>query len=84
MNSARADSGLNKIQVRHLDKVGVLSHCFQVFASFEWNVQELENIVFAQRQACVANVIFEGDASKAPQVKEELAKNADILSVSFQ
>lgn len=59
------DAQLSKIQVRHLDKVGVLAHCFQVFAASGWNVQELENIVFKQRQACVANVLFEGDSAKA-------------------
>ena len=78
------DTALSKIQVRHLDKVGVLAHCFQVFASAGWNVQELENIVFKQREACVANVLFEGDASKAESVKQQLLENPDILSVAFQ
>lgn len=33
VNSASiTDTSMNKIQVRHLDKVGVLSYCFQVFA----------------------------------------------------
>ena len=53
-----------------MDKVGVLAHCFQVFATAGWNVQELENIVFKQRQACVANVLFEGDGNKAQEVRE--------------
>lgn len=70
VNSASiTDTAMNKIQVRHLDKVGVLSHCFQVFAWAGWNVQELENIVFKERKACVANVLFEGDATKAESVK---------------
>ena len=43
------DTALSKIQVRHLDKIGVLAHCFQVFAGVDWNVQELENIVFKER-----------------------------------
>lgn len=70
--------------MRHLDKVGVLAHCFQVFAGVGWNVQELENIVFKQRQACVANVLFDGDAARAQEVREQLLANADILSVSIQ
>ena len=85
VNSALVtDTPLNKVQVRHLDKVGVLAHCFQVFASCEWNVQELENIVFKQRQACVANVLFTGDAARADEVREQLLANQDVLSVSFQ
>ena len=69
--------------MRHLDRVGVLAHCFQVFAGADWNVQELENIVFKQRQACVANVLFEGDAARADEVKAQLLANENILSVSF-
>lgn len=39
VNAARpGDSPMNKIQIRHLDKVGVLAHCFQVFANVGWNV----------------------------------------------
>ena len=52
VNSASSvDTALGKIQVRHLDKVGVLAFCFQVFAGVDWNVQELESVVFKERQA---------------------------------
>ena len=61
--------------MRHLDRVGVLSNCFQVFADAGWSVQELENIVFKQRQACVANVYFEGDSTRAEEVKAKLLGN---------
>jgi len=44
------------MSVRHLDKVGVLAHLFHAFAQEGWNVQELENIVFKDRNACVANI----------------------------
>jgi D-3-phosphoglycerate dehydrogenase len=47
---------LHKISIRHFDKVGVLAHAFQIFAKNDWNVQELENIVFKERNACVANI----------------------------
>lgn len=71
VNAAQVnDTPMNKIQVRHLDKVGVLAHCFQVFATAGWNVQELENIVFKQRQACVANILYDGDNNKAQEVRE--------------
>ena len=49
--------------IRHYDKVGVLAQVFAVFARFEWNVQELENIVFKGREACVVNIKFTGDIS---------------------
>ena len=50
VNSASSvDAAMGKIQVRHLDKVGVLAFCFQVFAGVDWNVQELESVVFKER-----------------------------------
>ena len=85
VNAASTDDAvMGKVQVRHLDKVGVLAHCFQAFAQAGWNVQELENIVFKQREACVANIMFEGDAAKAQEVEGLLLSNPDILSVNFQ
>ena len=56
-------SKLHKMVIRHYDRVGVLAHSFSIFAKFEWNVQELENIVFKGREACVVNVKFTGDIS---------------------
>ena len=81
--NAAASATMNKCQVRHLDKVGVLAHCFQIFAGASWNVQELENIVFKDRAACVANVTFTGDLAQAAAVKEQLLAHADILSASI-
>lgn len=49
------------MSIRHLDKVGILAHTFQIFAKHSWNVQELENIVFNERNACVVNIRFSGD-----------------------
>lgn len=59
---------LNKMSIRHYDKVGVLAHVFNVFAQHQWNVQELENIVFKEREACVANIRFTGDLEKIEEV----------------
>jgi len=61
VNRAKKDSSLHKMSVRHLDKVGVLLHVMTVFAEHNLNIQELQNIVFAEREACVANILFSGD-----------------------
>ena len=74
---------MNKVQVRHLDKVGVLAAVFACFAENGWNIQELENIVFKEREACVANILFTGDKAKGEGVKKALEQNADILSVNI-
>ena len=50
-----------KVSVRHLDKEGVLAFCFSTFYKFGWNVCELENVVFEQREACATNIIFKGE-----------------------
>ena len=49
--ASSVDTALSQVFVRHLDKVGVLAHCFQVFASVGWNVQELDGSVFKEREA---------------------------------
>lgn len=64
VNRELNQGGLHKMSIRHLDRVGVLAHVFQVFAAAEFNVQELENIVFKDRLACMANIKFTGDWNK--------------------
>lgn len=71
------------MSIRHFDKVGVLAHTFQVFATHQWNVQELENIVFKDRNACVVNIKFTGDISNIEQAIEEIRKNENILDISI-
>jgi len=60
------------MSIRHLDKVGVLAHSFQVFAQHNLNVQEVENIVFKDRLACVANIKFIGELTSIEQALNEI------------
>lgn len=83
VNRAATDKDLTKLSVRHLDKVGALAHCFSVFAKHDWNVQELENIVFKERQAAVVNLVFAGECSNKEELIKELNANPDILDVQF-
>jgi len=55
-----------------------------VFAKHGWNVQELENIVFKDRNACVANIRFIGETSAehVEKIIVELRVNENILDVS--
>ena len=61
VNRSKVDPSLHKVSVRHLDKVGVLLHVLTVFKEYNLSIQEMQNIVFAGREACVANITFEGD-----------------------
>lgn len=76
-------SNLHKMSIRHFDKVGVLAHTFQVFANFEWNVQELENIVFKERAACVANIRFTGDLAKLEEAIVAIKKNENVIDITL-
>lgn len=83
VNRAKADKNLHKISVRHYDKVGVLVHVFTVMANHNLNIQELQNIVFAEREACVANIMFSGDFSNAENIVKEIKSHENILDVSL-
>ena len=74
---------LSKMTIRHFDKVGVLAHVFAVFARFNWNVQELENIVFKGREACVVNIKFTGDLSHIDEAIAEIKKNENVVDIAI-
>mmetsp|Transcript_10087 Transcript_10087/g.10034 ORF Transcript_10087/g.10034 Transcript_10087/m.10034 type:complete len:180 (+) Transcript_10087:729-1268(+) len=73
-------SCLRKVSVRHWDRVGVLAHVFHVLSLHNFNVQELENVVFKEREACVANIRFTGDGD-LDKLAEEMKKNENVLDV---
>mmetsp|Transcript_15066 Transcript_15066/g.10940 ORF Transcript_15066/g.10940 Transcript_15066/m.10940 type:complete len:336 (+) Transcript_15066:249-1256(+) len=80
VNKETDSSKLKKISVRHYDRVGVLAHVFLVMSQFNFNVQELENVVFKEREACVANIQFSGEGDMQKLV-EEINKNENVLDV---
>jgi len=82
VNKEQDGSKLSKMTIRHFDKVGVLAHVFTVFARLQWNVQELENIVFKGREACVVNIKFSGDTANLDEAVAEIKKNENVIDVS--
>jgi D-3-phosphoglycerate dehydrogenase len=83
VNKEREDSQLHKISIRHFDRVGVLAHVFKVLAEHQWNVQELENIVFKQREACVANIKFSGDISNLEKAIADIKLNENVIDITI-
>lgn len=71
------------MSIRHYDKVGVLAHTFKVFAKYEWNVQELENIVFKEREACVCLIRFTGDIAHTEEAVREIRENENVLDIQY-
>ena len=53
------------LTVRHLDRVGVLAGVLAEVREAGWNVQEMENLVFAGAEAACARIRFDGTPSDA-------------------
>ena len=85
VNRAKLDKSLKKMCIRHKDKVGVLAKVFEVLAANEINIQELQNIVFAEREACVANLMVScKEETNIAEVAEQVkASCADVLDVTY-
>lgn len=83
VNRAKQDKNLHKVSVRHLDKVGVLLHVMTVFKEYNLSIQEMQNIVFAEREACVANISFAGDFSLKDEILAKCKTHEYILDVSL-
>jgi D-3-phosphoglycerate dehydrogenase len=80
INLARKTPATHVLVVRHRDKPGVLAHVFDRLREAGINVQETENIIFADAEAAVARVSIEGVPS-ADVVAAVKAGNVDVLDV---
>jgi D-3-phosphoglycerate dehydrogenase len=80
INLARKTPATHVLVVRHRDKPGVLAHVFDRLREAGINVQETENIIFADAEAAVARVSIEGVPS-ADVVAAIKAGNPDVLDV---
>lgn len=69
------------LTVRHLDKVGVLAAVLDEVRKAEWNVQEMENLIFSGAKAACARIRFDGEPSEA--VVDQIQAHEDVLAVSL-
>jgi D-3-phosphoglycerate dehydrogenase len=60
VNLAEHSPATHLLTVRHLDRVGVLAAVLAVVREAGWNVQEMENLVFAGAEAACARIRFDG------------------------
>ncbi len=81
VNIAEKTPATHQLTVRHLDKVGVLASVLEEVRLAEWNVQEMENLVFAGAHAACASIRFAGTVEK--DVVERIQANSDVLAVSL-
>ncbi len=69
------------LTVRHLDKIGVLAAVLDEVRKAGWNVQEMENLIFAGARAACARIRFDGEPSR--QVVDTIMDHPDVLAVTL-
>ncbi len=65
VNLADQTPATHLLTVRHLDRVGVLAGVLGEMREAGWNVQEMENLVFAGAGAACARIRFDGQPDEA-------------------
>ena len=65
VNLADQTPATHLLTVRHLDRVGVLAGVLGEMREAGWNVQEMENLVFAGAEAACARIRFDGHPDDA-------------------
>ena len=68
------------LTVRHLDRVGVLAAVLDLVRKANWNVQEMENLVFAGAKAACAYIRFDGVWN--PGIVRRIEDHPDVLAAS--
>ena len=81
VNLATKTPATHQLTVRHLDKVGVLARVFNEISVANWNVHEMENVVFEEARAACAYIRFDGFQDNS--VVDRIASQPDILAVSL-
>lgn len=80
VNLAEHSPATHLLTVRHLDKVGVLAAVLDEVRKADWNVQEMENLIFEGARAACARIRFDGSAKQ--DVVDRIAAHPDVLAAS--
>jgi D-3-phosphoglycerate dehydrogenase len=80
INLARKTPATHVLVVRQKDRPGVLAHVFDLLRGAGLNVEETENIIFADAEAAIARVNVDGEPS-ADVIARIKAGNPDVLDV---
>ncbi|MBO6576260.1 MAG: NAD(P)-binding domain-containing protein [Rhodothermales bacterium] len=81
VNMAQRSDATHQLTVRHLDQVGVLASVLDQMRYADWNVQEMENLLFQGGEAACAHIRFHGKPN--PEVLERIARHPDVLAISI-
>lgn len=80
VNLARKTPATHALVVRHRDRPGVLAHVFDLLREAGLNVEETENVIFAEAEAAVARLNIDGEPA-ADVIARIKAGNRDVLDV---
>lgn len=80
VNIADQTPATHQITVRHLDKVGVLARVLNEMSKAGWNIQEMENLVFAGAVAACARIRFDGHPDAG--AIDAISKLDDVLAAT--
>ena len=81
VNLAAPSEGAHQLTVRHRDEVGVLAGVLDEARKAGWNIQEMENLIFAGGEAAVAHIRFDGDPSE--ETVRDIERRDDVFAVSL-
>lgn len=81
VNIATQTPATHQLTVRHRDKVGVLAGVLDEIRKANWNIQEMDNLVFEGAKAASASIRFDGEPSDDTIARIE--DQEDVLAVSL-
>ncbi len=82
VNLAAQTEATHVLTVRHRDQVGVLAGVLDAVRRLEWNIQEMDNRIFAGGEAAVATLRIDGDPTGDALADIEACEGVLAVSVS--
>ena len=81
VNLATQTPATHQLTIRHVDKVGVLARVLNEISMANWNVQEMENVIFDHARAACAYIRIDG--MNDPSVVDRIAALDDVLAATI-
>lgn len=81
VNLATQTPATHLLTVRHRDRVGVLAGVLNEVRIAGWNIQEMENLIFAGNEAACARIRFDGRPST--EALDAIQKVEDVLAATI-
>jgi D-3-phosphoglycerate dehydrogenase len=80
VNLAEHTPATHLLTVRHRDRVGVLAGVLDEMREAGWNIQEMENLVFAGAEAACARIRFDGRPD--PETLRRISQQPEVLNAT--